>query len=185
MIAALPSDRLTVLLQDHAAAVDEFFTRAAQVTPARWDKPRADGKWTPAQEVKHVILTYEAFLRDLRGEEGMRLIGTPFKRRLWRAIGLTSALWRGKIPRGARAPREARPADGSHAQAELLKDFRDRTTEFEAVFRDTWLREPNKQVTHPYFGSLNLVDGIKLCTVHTRHHAAVLPPPGARQDIGA
>jgi uncharacterized damage-inducible protein DinB len=177
--------RLGALLADHAAAVDEFFHRAAQVTSGRWNTPRAEGKWSPAQEVKHVILAYEAFTNDLTGAARMRLVGTPFKRMLWRAIGLTMILWGRRIPPRARAPRESRPAEGDHEQQALLNEFRERTTAFDAIFRKTWQDDPAKRVVHPYFGELDLVDAIRMCTVHTRHHAAVLPPPGARQQIGA
>lgn len=177
--------KLAILLEDHAAAVDNFFHRAAQITSGRWNTPRADGKWTPAQEVKHVILGYEAFIRDLEGGEGMRLVGTPLKRMFWRLIGLPIVIWGKRLPRGARAPRESRPAEGEHDQQTLLNEFRDRTTRFDQVFREIWQRHPKKLVSHPYFGALDLVDAMKTCTVHTRHHAAVLPPPGARQQIGA
>lgn len=180
-----PPARIEALLTEHAAAVDEFFHRAAQVTSARWDTPRADGKWTPAQEVIHVTLAYAAFTHELRGGQPMRLYGNRLKRLLWRAIGMTSVLVRRKLPRGARAPREIRPPEGPHDQAELLANYRERTTEFDAVYRDAWGRDESISVTHPYFGAVGLVDAIKLITVHTRHHAAVLPPPGARQQIGA
>lgn len=176
---------LAPLLADHRAAVEEFFHRAAQVTSARWDTPRADGKWSPAQEVKHVALAYDAFTGELDGSGQMRLVGTPLKRLLWRAIGLTSVLWLKKLPRGARAPREIRPPEGPHDQHELLAELRESTEKFEQVFRETWERNAAKTVNHPYFGALDLVDSIRMVTVHTRHHAAVLPPPGARQQIGA
>ena len=180
-----PEARLGALLDDHGTATAEFFHRAAQVTSARWDTPRADGKWTPAQEVKHVTMAYEAFLRELAGGEPMRLVGTPFKRMIWRAIGLTSVLWRKKLPRGARAPREIRPPEGSHDQVALLAQFRDVTVKFEAAFGETWRSRPATVVHHPYFGALDLADAIRMITVHTRHHTAVLPPPGARQQVGA
>jgi hypothetical protein len=179
------STKLDGLLATHRHAVDEFFSRAAQVTSARWDVPRAEGKWSPAQEVKHVILAYEAFTRDLRGGEPMRLVGTRMKRRLWRAVGLTSILWLKKLPRGARAPRESRPPDGAMEQSGLLAELRARTDEFEAAYREAIRATPAKQVTHPYFGTLSLRESLELCIVHTRHHAAVLPPPGARQQVGA
>lgn len=177
--------KLDTLLATHAVAVDEFFTRAAQVSPARWGVPRLDGKWTPAQEVKHVALAYEAFTRDLRGGEPMQLVGSAMKRRLWRAIGLTSILWLKKLPRGARAPREVRPPDGALDQEAALAEFRRRTTEFEAAFREAFRSAPGKRVTHPYFGTLSLMDALQMAIVHTRHHSAVLPQPGARQQIGA
>jgi hypothetical protein len=179
------AEKLAPLLDDHRAAADEFFHRAAQVTSARWDTPRADGKWTPAQEVKHVILAYEAFTNELRGAGSMRLLGTPLKRMFWRAIGLTSVLVLRKLPRGARAPREIRPPEGPHDQQELLTELREATEKFEQVFRAACERDGRKTVSHPYFGALDLVDSLKMVTVHTRHHAAVLPPPGARQQVGA
>lgn len=177
--------KLASLLQDHANAVDEFFHRAAGVTSGRWNLPRAEGKWSPALEVKHVILAYEAFIRDLEGGEPMKLVGTRFKRMLWRAVGLTMIIRGKRLPRGARAPRESRPGEGEHDQQALLNEFRDRTTRFESRYREVWQRTPGRTVTHPYFGQLDLVDAMKMCTVHTRHHAAVLPPTGARQNIGA
>jgi hypothetical protein len=176
---------MAALMEDHRAAADEFFHRAAQVTEARWGTPRADGKWTPAQEVKHVTLVYGAIDRELRGGEPMRLVGTPFKRAIWRAIGLTSILWRKKLPRGARAPREIRPSEGSGDQGELLGEFRESVERFEASFRDALDASPGRMLCHPYFGRLSLVDAIRMITVHTRHHAAVLPPSGARQQVGA
>lgn len=179
------SERLAALLEDHSAAVDEFFHRAAQVTSARWNTPRADGKWTPAQEVRHVTLAYEAFISELEGGTGLKLVGTPLKRALWRFLGLGSVLLRKRLPRGARSPREIRPPEGPYDQAGLLADFRDRSTRFEAIYRDVLAKNPEKRVSHPYFGALDLVDALKLAAVHTRHHAAVLPPPGARQQVGA
>jgi hypothetical protein len=177
--------KLDELLASHREAVDEFFTRAAQVTSARWDLPRAEGKWSPAQEVKHIVLSYEAFTADLRGTAKMKLIGTPWKRVLWRAVGLTSILWLKKLPKGARAPREARPPEGPFNQDVLLADLRARTDAFETAFREAWANTRSRRVTHPYFGGLSLEDAIEMCRVHTRHHAAVLPPSGARQQIGA
>jgi uncharacterized damage-inducible protein DinB len=180
-----PPRRLEVLLADHREAVDEFFHRAAQVTSARWTMPRKDGKWTPAEEVKHVVLAYEAFIRDLEGGPPMKLVRTKAWRLMARVVGLGSILWLRRIPRGARAPRETRPAEVPLDQQALVNEFREQTTRFEHIFLATWDREPARCVTHPYFGSLNLTQALRMATVHTRHHAAVLPPPGARQQIGA
>jgi uncharacterized damage-inducible protein DinB len=177
--------RIETLLADHRAAVDDFFHRAAQVTSARWTTPRAEGKWTPAEEVKHVVMAYEVFLRDLEGGAAMKLVGTPLWRVMARAIGLTSILWLRRMPPRARAPREVRPPPGAHEQQELLNEFRDLTDRFERAFRQAWERDPKKLVTHAYFGGLGLTDALRMITVHTRHHAAVLPPPGARQQVGA
>ena len=40
--------------------------------------PRGPGKWTPGQEVTHIILVYEAITRDLRGGAPVHLVGSIF-----------------------------------------------------------------------------------------------------------
>lgn len=71
------------LLASHRSAADEFLAAAERVAPARWNTPRGAGKWTPGQEVTHVMLVCAAFTRDLRSEAQMRLVGTPLKRLFW------------------------------------------------------------------------------------------------------
>ena len=162
------------LLASHRSAADEFLAAAVRVAPARWNTPRGAGKWTPGQEVTHVALACAAFTRDLRSEAQMGLIGTRWKRRLWRAIGLTSILHLRKLPGGARAPREARPTDVPSDRATLLASFRETVREFEAVFAGVWSTIPGKRLTHPYFGTLSLRQSITVSEVHLRHHAAFL-----------
>jgi hypothetical protein len=161
------------LIAEHRGAVEEFFARAGQVAPGRWNVPRGPGKWTPGQEVRHVLLAYEAFTRDLRGGAPMRLVGTWWKRMIWRAIGLTSILHLGRIPAGARAPREARPTEDSGSAAALLGELRSRIY-FERAFVEIWETTPTKRVTLPYFGTLSLRQSMTMVAVHTRHHAAFL-----------
>lgn len=167
--------RLQALIHDHRAAVREFVDRANAIAAAQWLTPRAEGKWTPAQETRHLMLTYEAFSRDLSGGGQMRLRGNRWKRALWRAIGLASILWRKRIPAAVRAPREARPEWESTPRAELLSDFQRRTDEFDELFARIWRNEPRRRVTHPMLGACTLDQVIRLSSVHTRHHAAFLP----------
>jgi DinB superfamily len=162
------------LLASHRLAADELIAAAQHVAPERWGTPRGPGKWTPGQEVTHIILTCEAFARDLRGETQMRLVGTRWKRFLWRAIGLTSILHLRKLPKGARAPRESRPPDAMADRASVLAALRTRVDEFETVFAETWRVTPRKRLTHPYFGTLSLRQAIATSDVHLRHHAAFL-----------
>jgi hypothetical protein len=169
------NERWQSLLDDHAASVREFAAKAGAVGDARWLVPRAEGKWTPAQETRHLILAYEAFLRDASGAGKMQLRGGPLKRRIWRLFGLTAILWRKRIPVAARAPRESRPEWEPAPAAELLRLFHERA----ATFADTVTRlqkdEPNRTFTHPYFGELALEQTLTLVAVHNRHHAAFLP----------
>lgn len=175
MTAARRDARLDELLTDHRAAVHDFVARANAIEDSGWLTPRAEGKWTPAQETRHLILTYEAFSRDLRGESAIALRGTPLKRLLWRAIGLSSILWRKRIPVAVRAPREVRPEWEAAPRHELIPRLEARAREFDTLLERAWLHEPKRRVTHPLLGSLSLEHSIRFHSVHTRHHAAFLP----------
>ena len=171
--------RLDKLLRDHADAVREFIDRVNAIADARWLTPRAEEKWTPAQETQHLILTYDAIGRDLRGEATMALRGTPWRRWLWRTIGMPSILWRRRIPVAVRAPREARPEWIVTPRADLVPRLESRARDFEALFALAWRGEPRRRMTHPLFGTVGLDQAIRLIAVHTRHHAAFLPPRGS------
>jgi hypothetical protein len=166
---------LEARMHAHRDAVREFLARAAAIDVDRWRTPRAEGKWTPAQETAHVILAYETLLRELRGGQGLALRATPLRRRFYRLIGLTSILWRGRIPVAARAPRETRPDDVTDPATTLLARLESLTGEFETDVTGAWRERPNARLTHHLFGTLSLDQAIRLMTVHTRHHAAFLP----------
>lgn len=161
-------------IASHRAASDAFIAAAEDVAPAKWNTPRGLGKWTPGQEVTHIILVYEALARDLRGGDPVRLVGTRWKRILWRAIGLTMILGLRKMPKGALAFRESRPSESTVDRASLVATVRARMNEFDAAYRDAWRDNPRKRVTHPYFGTLSLPQAIVMADVHTLHHAAFL-----------
>jgi hypothetical protein len=168
-------ERWQFLMDEHTASVREFCARAERVGDARWLVPRAEGKWTPAQETRHLILAYEAFLRDAAGKGRMQLRGNKVLRKLWRWVGLTSILWRKKIPVAARAPRESRPEWETAAPAELLPVFQARTAEFVATITRLQKHEPRRTFTHPYFDQMTIEQTFTMLTVHNRHHAAFLP----------
>src|SRR5215467_14238845 len=133
---------MTQLLTDHAAAVRHFAARAAAIAPDLWNVERASGKWTAAQEAKHLALGYEAWVRDLRGGPTFRLKGRWWQRRLWRWRVLPKILESGRIPHGARAPREARPPDYPGDQSELLAELDAKAALFEAAVMETQLSQP-------------------------------------------
>lgn len=166
--------RLEELLVAHRAAAAEFAERAAAIADARWFVPRGEGKWTPAQETRHLVLAYDGFMADLRDEWRTPMKGNAFQRAIWSAYGLPHILWRGRIPRAVRAPREYRPADERAPRGELVAVYRQRCGEFCALFADKWRGEPRRKLQHPWFGKLNLDHAMRLATVHTRHHAAFL-----------
>ena len=171
--------RLDALIRDHQAAVREYVERANAIADARWLTPRAEGKWTPAQETRHLILAYEAFCRDLSGSKRMALRGNVARRLLWRLIGLTSILWRKRIPVAVRAPREARPEWEPTERLQLVPELERSANAFHDLFARVWRTDPRRCVTHPFFGALTLDHAIRFSSVHTRHHTAFLPPVGS------
>ena len=164
-----------VLLADHRAAVREYADKAKAVSSSQWFTPRAEGKWTPAEETRHLILAYEALARDLLEGKTLRLRGTPLKRRLWRVIGMFNVLLRNRLYRGVSAPRELRPLPEKAPRDKLVALFIQRVTEFEAAVEFTRAKDPNRTITHPMMGALTLAHSLKFCAVQTRHHAEFLP----------
>jgi hypothetical protein len=163
------------LLDDHRAAVREFAERAGAVVVGSWLTRRAEGKWTPAQETRHLIMAFEALTRDLLEGKPMRLRGSVWQRLIWRLIGMTSMLWLRRIPTAVSAPREVRPEAESAPQSVLLPLFRTRAEEFEAALLRTFREAPRRTMTHPMFGSVALHHAVRLSSVHTRHHTNFLP----------
>lgn len=171
------TESIEARLAHHREAVEHFVLRARAIPAERWLVPRGEGKWTPAEETRHLILTYRAFAADLRGERTLRLKGTPLQRRIWRLFGLTTILHAGRIPRAVRAPMEVRPEGETAARDVLLDELQRAVADFETVFADTWRVRPARRLTHPFFGELSMSQAIRFIGVHTRHHAAFLPAP--------
>jgi hypothetical protein len=167
--------RLRALLLDHDLAVQTFVGRANAIDATRWLAPRAEGKWTPAQETQHVLLAYEAFTRQLTDDVTMRRRTNAVRTLIARMIGLTSILWFKRIPMAVKAPREVRPEWIDAPAAELVPQLRQQVERFVSAFGHSWRSNPRQRMTHYLFGRLSLDQGIRLVTVHTRHHAAFLP----------
>lgn len=176
-----PARRLLVLLEDHQAAIQEFVNHANALSPDAWLVPRAEGKWTPAQEARHLILTYTAFTHDLTGEKVMVVRRAPWRLWLWRTIGLTQILWRRRIPVAVQAPRGARPEWEATPREALLAELHAHAARFDAVVAELWRSRPSQRMHHPFFGGLTLDQAIRLSSVHTRHHAAFLIRPESPQ----
>jgi hypothetical protein len=187
---------LSALLDENSAAVRDFVQRAAAVPEAQWQRPRAPGKWTPAQEVEHVALSYELFAVELRGGCGMRVVTSRTRQLLLRGLALPYILRTGRFPGQPRAPRETRPTGterpaGSGAigtaapaaqpgRAELLERLSAAVVSLEAALGPTDAAAANRRLTHAYFGPIPLKSALRLAAVHTRHHARNLPLPAAR-----
>lgn len=169
-----PTADLELLVAHNRASVEEFVARAEAVDPARWDLPRAEGKWTPAQEVEHVGLAFAVIIADLERNQGFRVVVHGWKRWIIRFIYLPRIL-AGSFPRGARAPREVRPAVPTKSRTELLQQLRENSEKALQLAVDVLAREPDRTCAHPYFGALSVRQMLVFASVHTLHHADFLP----------
>ena len=165
---------LDLRLARNRRAVGELANIAVRLPSHRWSMAPAPGKWTPAQHVIHVALAYWAMTSDVRDGRPADLIGSASQRMVWRIFGLSQVIWLGRIPPGARAPRELRPTDEPRERGTVLDELRAQLEEFDAVVRHAWRTKPGHRAAHPYFGALSLRQAIRVCEVHTRHHAALL-----------
>src|SRR5258708_2969795 len=57
-------------IADNRAAVEEFVAAARGVDAASWNRPRAEGKWSPAQVTEHLAIVYEYNRKVVLGTAG-------------------------------------------------------------------------------------------------------------------
>jgi len=174
---------LSLEILENRKAVSEFIARAAAVEPDCWNRMRAPGKWTPAQEAEHIALTYETLTAEFRKSGGMRVVTPSWSHALMRWTLVPYILRTGKFPPGARSPRELRPASVKLLQGELLERLRAASEKFVEEWLMASRETPHLRLKHAFFGEIGLAQGIRLVIVHTRHHTDFLPPvrkPGSR-----
>lgn len=167
----MPSVRWPEALRVHDSAALAFAAAAAAVEPEAWDRPVAEGKWSPAQITDHLIQTYDVVLREVAGGGGMK-VRTSFLIRLFLRLTYKPRILRGGwFPAGAPAPREIRPGKTSPSQQDGVALFRQRAKELDAAVQG----RPEARVTHAFFGALAPAEGVLFCARHIEHHARQLP----------
>ena len=166
----MPSDRWSEALRIHGSSIAAFAAAAEAVEPEAWDRPRAEGKWSPAQITEHLIRTYDVLLIEVGGGAGMK-VRTRLWMRLFLRLTLMPRLLRGgRFPARSPAPPEIRPSKEPPDQQSGIALFRQRAREFEAAAQG----RPDGRMTHAYFGALRLADGLVFCARHLDHHRAQL-----------
>jgi DinB family protein len=170
------------LRQEHLAAVGRFVTLASSIPPSRWPLPSEPDKWSPAQVAEHVVLTYEALLAELAGGPAMRIRTRWWIRIPLRLVLLPRIFRTGRIPAGARAPRELRPGSEALDQAALLERLQADARRLEARLAD---HAGPEYVTHPFFGRLSMTEVLRFCAIHTTHHADQLPRAESEKASGS
>jgi len=158
----------------HAAAADDLVAMVRALADDAWRRPIAEGKWTPAEIVHHLNLTYDVAIREMEGGAGMAIRTKPWQRILLRAT-VGRRILRGKgFPRAAPAPREIRPEGDPGTRDEALAGFHARRQRFERAAEETRTARPDARFTHAYFGPSSLADGVLMVGRHLQHHTAQL-----------
>jgi len=158
----------------HAAAAEDLVATVEALPDDAWRRPIGEGKWTPAQIVHHLNLTYDVILRELAGGDGMVVRTRPWQRVLFRAtIGRRILRGRG-FPQRAPAPREIRPEGDPGPRDEALAAFRERAGRLAATAEEVLDERPAARITHAYFGAAPVTDGVLMCGRHIQHHTAQL-----------
>ena len=160
----------------HSDVVSSVVSAAEGIAPDRWDVARAEGKWSPAEVVEHLILTYDTMTGEAGGAPGMRLRTKWWPRLLWRFTILPRLLRGAPFPPGVPAPRELRPTV-TRGRSEAIAAFRDRAAKFDAAIA-SGLGTP-KKLTHAYLGKLSLPDAMLFCARHMQHHEKQLRAIGS------
>lgn len=159
---------------DHRAAVERFLESAEAVRDGQWTAHPLPDKWSPAQIAEHLVLTYDAMLRELKGGVGLRLRGSWWRRLLIRLRFLPMVLKQGRLPSGAPAVREVRPGDAICDKADFMRVFRERAQEFDLGIGAAH-QKGGVRLTHPFFGRLDPSQALTLVAVHIEHHRKQLP----------
>jgi DinB superfamily len=161
-------------VRNNRAAVDAFIVASLAVPMDRWGKPRAPGKWSPAQVVEHVVLVYEVGARALSGASG--LPSPPrFVRPLIRFMMRRTVLRSGRFPRSRTVAAfdpsaSAVPAGSAEALCARLRTaseaFDRRATEMVASGAPAF--------EHPVFGTFGVSEYVQFQAYHTKHHQSQL-----------
>src|SRR5262245_42798770 len=159
---------------EHQRQIALFLADAERLDDAAWTRKPAPGKWSPGQIAEHLVLSYAAMRRELAGGTGLRL-RTRFWRRLlvrWRFLPMI--LETGRLPPGAPAVREIRPADEPRGRAVVTSDLREQAALFDQELgraRDAG----GGRLTHPFLGRLTALEVIRFVAVHAAHHRRQIP----------
>ncbi|HEY0592353.1 MAG TPA: DinB family protein [Thermoanaerobaculia bacterium] len=154
----------------HAKAVDDLLAVASRIPEERWKAPRAEGKWSPAETLEHLAISYDVLLGELETGVGMRVVTSAWQRLLLRVTMVPRILRHGAFPRGARAPREVRPQMPASEQPGAIAAFREKADRFASTVAGTRAARPGARLTHAYFGRSSLAHALAFTARHLEHH---------------
>jgi hypothetical protein len=156
-------------VEEHRAALAAFLDAAESLGDEEWRAPWRPGKWTRAQVTEHLVLAYDALLRELATGHGVRPKVGPWRQTVLRWVVLPHILFHRSFPVRAASPRETRPPEASTPRPQLLRRMRELGERFEHEL-DRARRAGRGQLTHPYFGRIGPVKAMRFVAVHIEHH---------------
>jgi hypothetical protein len=167
---------LETQIADNRAAVEQFIATARGLDPTKWAAPRAAGAWSPAQIAEHLAIVYEYNRTVVKGTAGK---GAPaIFRRLLRWFVVDRTLKAGRFTRKGKAPaifNPTTPAASAPAAADVLARLSTAVTGLEGDIRSGH-PAGRHTVAHPFFGTLQTTDWMRLQAIHTRHHHDQIRP---------
>jgi len=166
-------------VREHHAARDALLATLQSCPADAWNRPRAQGKWSPAETVEHLALAYRAILADLAGKPIVRRRAGPLMTFLLRSLLLPHVLFHRTFPVRVTAPRETRPVGALPQPPDAAREFRELADRVERELATAG----DHRVMHPYFGPLDATTALRLCSVHIEHHQRQIA--GAMQGVGS
>ena len=155
------------------SAVRDFVNAASTIPTAQWSQPAAPGKWTPGQVVEHICLAYEVGNGVLREQSALPVF-PRWARPLIRSLFLSRILRTGRFPRGSKAPGPFTPSNAPPPPQTAVPRLQAAVAAFEANAA-AMVNGGHTSFVHPVFGTMPVMDYIRLVEVHTQHHMKQLP----------
>jgi hypothetical protein len=141
------------------------------MTPEDWQR-HPDGKWSAAEVIEHLSLTYSGTVRSMQKVvDAGAPTATPRKLKQRLAIWWITQL--GRFPEGRQAPQGVRPKGKPSPPGAVLTTALENLSKMDAAIADCERRFGNVCLSdHPVLGALNGTQWRKFHSVHARHHAA-------------
>jgi hypothetical protein len=141
------------------------------MTPEDWSRHPA-GKWSAAEVVEHLSLTYGGTIRSMR-----KVLDTGAPTATPRNLKQQLAVWwitkLGRFPEGRQSPPQVHPKGGKGPGDVVLRTALENLAQMDAAIAECEHRFGGVRLSdHPILGALNGAQWRRFHSAHARHHAA-------------